>query len=177
MKTALAPSNIILFLLVAVALGGAGCQTAEERKLAGQLSTFRLHLETNPDSTGRSAQVPIYRERPVMVNVVKEPFLDEGSVLRAWVENSLGGFAIKVQFDTSATWLLDGVTASNKGRHIAIFTQFPDARWLGAPVIQQRITDGVIAFTPDATREEADRIVRGINNIVKKAKKNSNLGL
>ena len=32
------------------------------------------------------------------------------------------------------------------------------------PRIATRITDGVLAFTPDATRAEAERIVRGLNN-------------
>jgi hypothetical protein len=31
----------------------------------------------------------------------------------------------------------------------------------------KRIVDGKLVFTPDATREEADRIVRGLNKIAK----------
>jgi hypothetical protein len=33
------------------------------------------------------------------------------------------------------------------------------------------ISDGIIEFTPDASRAEADRIVRGLNNLVAKVKK------
>ena len=171
--TARASINIYLLLIA----GGLtmGCKTTDERKRDKERSTFRVHIEMNADSTGRSAPVPIYRERPVLVNVETVPFLDEGSIARAWVEDAPGSFVIKVQLDSSGTLLLDGVTASNRGRRIAIASQFPDARWLGAPLITKRSADGIIEFTPDATREEAERIVRGLNNVVKELKKRSNL--
>ena len=55
---------------------------------------------------------------------------------------------------------------------IAIFSQFgeemKDYRWLAAPVINRRISDGVLVFTPDATREEAEEIALGLNNVAKK---------
>jgi hypothetical protein len=35
----------------------------------------------------------------------------------------------------------------------------------------KRISDGVLVFTPDASREEADRIVLGLNNVAKEAQK------
>jgi hypothetical protein len=43
-----------------------------------------------------------------------------------------------------------------------------DCRWLAAPVISHRIGDGVLVFTPDATREEAEEIALGLNNVAKK---------
>ena len=43
-----------------------------------------------------------------------------------------------------------------------------DYRWLAAPVISHRISDGVLVFTPDATREEAEEIALGLNNVSKK---------
>ena len=46
-----------------------------------------------------------------------------------------------------------------------VHTVTTEARWLAAPRISQRIKDGVLVFTPDATREEAERIVRGLNNV------------
>lgn len=175
MLTARASINIYLLLFALIV--GAGCKSAEERKRDKERSSFRVHLEVNPDSTGRSSPVPIFRERPVLVNVEKVPVLDEGNIERAWVEDAPGSFVIKVQFDPSATLLFDGVTASNRGRRIAIFSQFPEPRWLGAPLIKKRISDGIVEFTPDATREEAERIVRGLNNVVKDLKKHSNLSL
>jgi hypothetical protein len=42
------------------------------------------------------------------------------------------------------------------------------ARWIAAPVIHGRISNGSLVFTPDASREEADEIARGLTNIAKK---------
>jgi hypothetical protein len=43
-----------------------------------------------------------------------------------------------------------------------------ESRWLAAPVIPRRISNGVLTFTPDASREEADLIAIGLNNVAKK---------
>ena len=49
-----------------------------------------------------------------------------------------------------------------------MYCRFPDPRWLAAPVFTKRITDGVLVFTPDCTREEADRIVKGLKLAIKR---------
>jgi hypothetical protein len=38
-------------------------------------------------------------------------------------------------------------------------------------LIKRRIGNGELVFTPDATREECDRIVTGINNVAKRIAK------
>ena len=57
-------------------------------------------------------------------------------------------------------------------RRLAIAAQFGEKevqmRWLAAPVIRKRVTDGILAFTPDASREETELIVRGLNNVAVK---------
>ena len=161
----LAQFNLILLLTTALT-ALTGCQTPEEEKL----ETFiRIHLEVN-QSVPESNEVPIYRARPVLVNVQKEPFLTEVHVEKAEVVNALGGFAIKFEFNPTGTVLLEQYSATNPGRHFAIFCQFgvdqEEQRWLAAPQINQRISDGKLIFTPDCTREEADQIVRGLNNVV-----------
>ena len=50
-------------------------------------------------------------------------------------------------------------------------SQFGEMRWLAAPMITRQIQDGIFVFTPDASREEAERIVRGVNNVVAKLNK------
>jgi hypothetical protein len=35
--------------------------------------------------------------------------------------------------------------------------------------MNERILDGTLTFTPDATREETERIVRGLNNVAIRA--------
>ena len=92
------------------------------------------------------------------------------------VDTRDGGFAMQAQYDRHGTLVLDSVTTEYRGRHIAIFTQFGSGklaqkRWLGAPYIGSSITRGVLLFTPNATREEAEEVVRGLNNVAKRFKK------
>jgi preprotein translocase subunit SecD len=163
--------NIYLALALAAA-ALCGCRTASERKDRKLLSTLRLHLEASRDTTGFNEAVPIYREQPVMVNVEKIPFLNESNVSAANVVDVVGGFALRIQFDHAGTALLEQYSASSPGKRIAVFSQFgvklKDVRWLAAPVISRRITNGVFVFTPDATREEAEQIALGLNNVFKK---------
>jgi hypothetical protein len=67
--------------------------------------------------------------------------------------------------------LLEQYTASNPGKRVAIFSQFgkklDQARWLAAPVIYRRISDGVLTFTPDTDLKEAEEIELGLNNHAK----------
>ena len=160
-----------LYLCLALLSLWTGCKTTEEKKRGQDASTIRFHLEVNSDGTERNRGVPIYRENPVWVNVNREPFLTEADVVQAAIVDSIGGFAIRILFDRHGTLVLENVTTGQKGRRAAIQSQFGDARWLAAPLITQRITTGVWVFTPDATREEAERIVRGLNNIAKAVKK------
>jgi preprotein translocase subunit SecD len=154
-------------LLGLAALLSSGCQAFKKK----EASTFRVHLEVNEDPSGRSKPVPVYRQNPIYVHVESSPFLNEGNVAKAYVVDALGAFQIMIQFDRRGTWVLEQYTTANKGRRFAIFSQFGDARWLAAPVINQRITDGLLVFTPDATREESERLVRGLNNVAKTMQK------
>ena len=159
--------NLYLLLLLACA----GCETTGHQKEA---STLQLHVEVNPDGTDRNAPVPIGRgDFSFQVNVERDPFLNEGSITEAWVVDALGGFQILVKYDAKGTRLLDQYSMAHRGKRVAILSQFGEARWLAAPVLANRITDGTFAFTPDATREEAERIVRGLNNVAKEMHKDS----
>ena len=72
MVNRLARFNLIL-LLVAALTTLTGCQTPKEEKLE---TYIRIHLEVN-SNVPQSKEVPIYRARPVLVNVQNEPFLTE----------------------------------------------------------------------------------------------------
>jgi hypothetical protein len=61
-------------------------------------------------------------------------------------------------------------TVDKPGRRVAIWSKWTEGRWLAAPQVRKPIEDGYIAFAPDATREEAERIVRGLNNVAIKLK-------
>jgi len=164
--------NTYLFLLAVVL--SAGCKTSEERRRGKAITTFRLHLETNQGGTDSTAVVEI---AGAQLSVNNSPFLDETSVTNAAVVDTRdGGFAIQVQYNRHGTLVLDTVTTENRGRHVAIFTQFgpgklEQKRWLGAPYIGTSLTGGVLIFTPNSTRAEAEQVVQGLNNVAKKFKK------
>jgi hypothetical protein len=168
--------NIYLLGLLMVAMAAAcGCRTPEERQQRRLLSTLRLHLEASQDGTKQDEVVPVYRANPVWVRVTKQPFLNESQVSEAAVVDVVGGFALHLEFDHEGKALLEQCTAANRGRKIAIFSQFgnelKDYRWLAAPLISRRISDGVLVFTPDATRAEAAEIAQGLNNVSKQVHK------
>jgi preprotein translocase subunit SecD len=172
--------NIYLFLSLTALLFSA-CQTEKQttdktspkkpndKKLAAVL---RLHLETRADSSPHKETVSILRDNPVQVTIQKSPFLNEANVAAAKVVDAIGGFAISLKFDRRGRWLLEQYSSANSGRRFAIYVQFgekmKESRWLAAPLIQRRISDGVLTFTPDATHEEAEQIVKGLTNVAKK---------
>ncbi len=165
--------NIYLLGALVVAIAAAcGCRSPEERQQRKLLSTLRLHVEASRDGTQADEAIPVYRAKPVWIRIAKTPVLTEANVSEAAVVDAVGGFALRIQFDHEGAMLLNQCTAMNRGRKIAIFSQFGkelrDARWLGAPVISRHITDGVLIFTPDATRTEAAEIALGLNNVHRK---------
>jgi hypothetical protein len=165
--------NLYLRLALALALI-CGCQTAE-RKRKHQPTRLTVHLEVRPDGTNLNEPVPIYRAQPVMVNVERIPFLTELNVSEAKVVDVSGDFAIRIKLDRQGTWLLEQRSVAYHGRRFAIHCEFGEhlskTRWLAAPIISGRITDGVLVFTPDATRAEADEIVLGLNNVSREVAK------
>jgi len=165
--------NLYLIALLVLALA-AGCAT-EERKRRHQPSKLDVHLEVPPDGTNLSEPVPIYRAKPVMVNVQREAFLTELHVKEAKVVDAVGGFAIQIQFDRQGTWLLEEFTNQYHGRRFAVHCDFGEQlkenRWLAAPIVSRGISDGVFIFTPDATREEAEQLVLGLNNVAREVQK------
>ena len=164
---------LFLFFLLFVT----GCQSPE-RKARQRLTVLDVHLESR-DLPERQKIVSVYRERPFTISVQNEPFLTQNDVQEARVIEVVGGFAIRLQFVQRGARLLEQYSSGNPGKHLAIFSQFVtppketlnEGRWLAAPRINHRITDGVLVFTPDATREEAEQIVLGLNNVVRKLKK------
>lgn len=174
MKSCRLNINVIFCAMTcALILALCGCKTTEEKKAAKEKTLISLHLETNPDGTPRNGKVPVYRSRPEMINVMKEPFLANQNILNASVVDLEGGFGILLQFDDHGTRVLEMYTGRFRGKRIAVNCAFPELRWLAAPRITSTVKNGAFIFTPDATREETERIVRGINNTAKDARKNN----
>ena len=162
--------NIILALFLLIT---AGCKTTEEKKKAKEASFLRFHVETNVDGTQHNAQVAVYRANPMLLGVERDAALDEGFMdkVEMVTVDEFGSHAIKITFNEQGTKRLDYLTSSFKGRRLVIHGKWTESRWLAAPLITKRITNGVFIFTPDASREETERIVSGLNNVIAKLKK------
>ncbi len=154
--------NLILLILIGSAVG---CKTTggEDDDV---YSLLRLHLEVRSDGGQRTGYVPIYRANPVQICVQNEPFLDGGSVRDASVVEAFGGgFSLRIQFDERGIKILETVSVAHRNKRIAVYGNFSDSRWLAAPMMVEAIRDGVFIFTPDATREEAERLAEGLNRV------------
>jgi len=152
-----------------------GCSSSKEKKKKEDYSkreeaSLRLYLEVNPDGSDRNGSIAVGRQAPFTLNVEKRAFLTEFNIEKASLVDAYGGFSISVQFDKEGSWILEQYTTANKGKRMAIAAEFGHVRWLAAPVIEQRIGDGLLVFTPDASRAESERIVSGLNRVAKLVK-------
>lgn len=157
-------------LALALTLAVAGCQSSGKKKK--EVATIlELHLEAYGDSSSDHMPITISHDPPVVINVEKEFFVDGADVEEAKVVEDNGGFKLRLKFTWRGTQLLESITTANRGKRIGVFCAFGPARWLAAPLITRRISDGIYQFTPDATREEGERIVKGLNEVAAGLKK------
>ncbi|MGD0614922.1 MAG: hypothetical protein ABSA69_05700 [Verrucomicrobiota bacterium] len=169
--------NIYLLSAAACVLVS-GCHLGGHKK-DKHLATLRVHVEVVPESMDFSTTVSVSRTAPLQVTVDKSPILTEANVASARVVDVPGGFDLQIQFDRQGTWLLESYTTSNLRKHLALFSMFVDdsgkkqSRWLAAPIITRRVGNGLLSFTPDATREEAEAIAKGLRSVAKKNEENS----
>ncbi len=161
-------NTYLLAGLLALLAGGCAAPSKDDKKVQ---SALRLHLEVNPNPAGQSMRVNVGRSDPLAVNVDQQAFLNELQVEKASVLDALGGFSIALQFSSDGAILLEQYTGAYNGRRMAIAAEFGEFRWIAAPVIRQRLADGQLVFTPDLTREEAERFVRGLNRVAELVRK------
>jgi hypothetical protein len=160
-----------IYLLAAALTALAGCKTPEESRIANMQAVLRFYVEASPDGSDRYQKVDI---SGIQFNATKSHVLDESSLSRATVISTRDhGYALQVNFDDHGKLVLDAITAEARGKHLVIFTQFGvkktvQDRWLAAPLITRRISNGQLIFTPNATREEADDIALGLSNVIAK---------
>lgn len=166
--------NFFLLGLLALALVF-GC-SSPERQRKKQVAVLRIHMEGRADFTNRTQTITFHRDPALLLTVEKSCILSEENVKSAKIAEAVGGFGLEIRFDREGTMLLDAATGANRGKHLAVLCAFgPKAkdmaqrtRCLAAPQITTHITDGVLQFTPDCTRDEAEQIVIGLNNAAKK---------
>ncbi len=123
------------------------------------------------------SRFPSFGRSLLFVGIEKEEVFWEESYTppeAARVVSDDSGFAIVLKFTWQGAALLDSVSTINRNRRIAIQCTFGKAA--GSPRRSSAsLSNGVFAFTPDATREEADRIVRDLNALIEKANKDEKL--
>lgn len=162
--------NKYFALALAAAVATAGCQSSGHKKKE-VATVLELHLEANGDSSSDHGPITISQNPPVSIDVIKEPFLDGADVEQASLIEDTLGFKMQLKFNFRGTLLLESVTAQSRGKRIAVYCVFGPVRWLAAPQIRNKISDGLMLFTPDVTREEAERIVKGLNDVAAGLKK------
>ena len=140
------------FLLAALC----ACETTSSGKKNPKkdATLLRLHIEATPDPREHTVKILALRATPIELTINTTPFLDEANILKASVMDVVGGFAIRLEYDHQGALILDNYTSTMRGRRIVVFSKWTEDRWLAAPMINKRVTDGVVTFTPDATREE-----------------------
>jgi hypothetical protein len=159
--------RLALVLAVAALLSGAGSGCSTTRSEKRMEASLRFYLECNLDGTDRSQAISVGRTDPFALATESRSFLSEFNVDRASVIEAPGGFVLSVQFDREGTWILEQYSTAHKGKRVAIAAEFGELRWIAAPVMRERITNGLFVFTPDTTREEAEKIARGVNRVAK----------
>ncbi|HAM72549.1 MAG TPA: hypothetical protein DCM86_12980 [Verrucomicrobiales bacterium] len=151
-----------------------GAQTNESAKVADpkakpkkrkkETVTIRVHVEALVGGTTPGTPVTVLRSNPMVVNVEKDPVVDESRLEEARLIDGPGGPEIELQFDSQGRTMLGNYTAAHRGQRLAIYSDFgKDHRWLAAPVITRIASNGTIRFSPDATLDEAQRIVENLN--------------
>jgi len=179
-----------IYFICLLAILGSACHSMGGSK---QLATVRLYLETPREGNG-AGKVLVTRAM-IPMSIESEPFLDESDISKArLIEEPDGTYSIELAFDEHGTMLLELKSVENKGRHIVVFCHFPPpgtkqdeegtgtkpepgkprtSGWVSAVEITGRLSNGTLVFTPDTTREEAKRIVDGLNNVAAKIKKSA----
>jgi hypothetical protein len=150
--------------------------SSKKKKEEKAAAMVRVFMETTDDGT--APKVDVIRSRPISVAITKQPFIDERDIVRAiLLETPDGGFMIKLEMTSHGKQALEMATVSSNGRRMVVFSQWtmdgvekPEERWLAAPLIRSPLHDGVMVFSVDSNREEANRIVDGINNVAIKLK-------
>ena len=164
------------YLAAAVLVLVCGCASGSGKKDEKEKAVLTLHLQTDQEPGNGVKHIFVNRDAPIYLNVEQEPFVDSADIDSAAVVDDFGAYSIQLKFDTRGMVLLEQMTSGNQSKRIAVFAKWgKESRWLGCWLIRHRVQNGIFVFTPDASREEAARIVRGLNHAAKDNKKQEKL--
>jgi hypothetical protein len=176
-----------IYLLAAGTVLACGC-ASHRLSVNKQYATLSIFLEGS--SPANSLPVQVGWNKTTMY-VEPEPVLSEGDLSKATlVDNADGSYEIQLAFDDQGKLVLEMQTTMKQGRHLIIFAKFPPkgwkqpqegapgpaensapgqpriSAWLAAALIPQNgLSNGLLRFKPEASHEEAERIVLGLNNM------------
>ncbi len=153
-----------------------GTETAPKKskkeKKPKLLKSLRVYVETKHDIDERSLPAVVGRSSPMKFRVEKLAILNEVHIEAATLLDQRESFQVQIKFNSLGTRILEAYTSAAAGRHLLIMTDLDDGgRWVAAPLIRRRIGDGKLVFTPDASRDEMDRLVKGLNETVERNRK------
>jgi hypothetical protein len=137
-----------------------------------QKAALRIHIQSDATAQDITKTISVMRSEPVAINIASEPILTELDLASAALIETPGGFAVQLKFDHDGSLALEEYSATNPGKHLVIFGQWDEklaaGRWLAAPLITRRMAGGTLVFTPDASREESQKLVDGLNAVAEK---------
>ena len=107
------------------------------------------------------------RAAPFSYTVARGQFLKDDQIVAAALIEKDGLYSIRLKLDHQGETILNQLSSANNGRRIAIWADYGEVRWIGSVLIEKRMTNGELTFTPDTTKEEAERIVDGVNYLAK----------
>jgi hypothetical protein len=166
-----------LHFVVLALLLTTGCSTTEEKERKKQLASLRIHVEGRRNIMEQAPRATFRSGDAIDIN--QDVVLTDMSLVSAEVVDTPGGFSLKLNFDRHGQLKLEAISIANRDRRLAILVAWStgkkdhpgESRWLAGPVMRQRNASGTLVFTPDASREETEMIVRGLNNAVKQNNK------
>jgi hypothetical protein len=163
----------LFFLLAVLAPLLGGCAAFHHKK--DIVSAVSIYIAVAPGTStvtpAATETISVLRADPVQVTIDKQAILTETDLTAAKIVDTPNAPGIILQFDPMGTVVLEQISATNPGGHFVIFGKWgkdlKNSRWLMAPLISQRINNGLLSFTPDMSHEEATQFVQGLNNVAK----------
>jgi hypothetical protein len=188
MKSWLRSFNI--YLLAAGTVIAGGCSSVPRLSANKDYATLSIFMEGRPAD---SLPVQIgWNKTTIYIEGAVPVLTEEDLGMARLVDNADGSYEVQLTFTDHGEKLLEMNTIGKQGKHLVIFAKYrpkgwkepeggaPAAEekpqpgqprmifWLAAPLIPQNgITNGSLRFTPEASHEEAERIVLGLNNMAK----------
>ena len=150
-----------------------GCALWHHSDKNKAVGIVRVHVESDNSNAGSTKDITFPRSEPIKFNIQTDAILTEADIVGARLfDTPGGGFAVELKFAETAGWRLQQYTAASPGKHLAIFAQWGKAltegRWVAAPLIAHPIANGTLTFTPDASRQELEQWIKGLDAEAKK---------